>query len=373
MRRTNRLAVGLAALVGLALAAPHARALDLGARLLRSLTPKGPFAEASPPPPPDYALPASWSALPELRDLGDQVPPGLVAVAPDEARVDVFYVHPTSSVAAVWNAPADDPEVMTASDRGGVLIQASAFNGIGAIYAPRYRQANGAAFYTPSPDGEQAIALAYSDIDRAFTSFLARRAPNRPFLVAAHSQGATLAARLLAARISGTPLRDQLVAAWIIGSGLTVEGLARDAPDLPPCAGSRDVGCVIAWNARSPENVPGGVEVHYTPGEHRVCTNPLTGLGDGGPAPASANLGAVFLQSDDPSPRPGLADAACEDGTLRVRLYGRAPRDLASRVLDWVMGKGNYHPVEYELFWSNIRANAAERVEAWEAARPAAP
>jgi hypothetical protein len=32
------------------------------------------------------------------------------------------------------------------------------------------------------------------------------------------------------------------------------------------------------------------------------------------------------------------------------------------------MGEGNYHPIEVELFWSNIRANAAERVEAWERA-----
>ena len=31
---------------------------------------------------------------------------------------------------------------------------------------------------------------------------------------------------------------------------------------------------------------------------------------------------------------------------------------------------GNYHPIEYELFWSNIRANAAERVEAWEVRGP---
>lgn len=34
------------------------------------------------------------------------------------------------------------------------------------------------------------------------------------------------------------------------------------------------------------------------------------------------------------------------------------------------MGRGNHHPVEYELFWSNIRTNAAERVAAWEAAHP---
>lgn len=367
-RRLARAAFGAAVIGAATLGVPLARAGGLAAWMLRSVTPKEPFADAVAPAPPDYASPAAWSALPELDDLADRVPPGMTATSPAAARVDVFYVHPTSAVAAEWNAPTDDPELAGNTDRGGVLIQASAFNAIGAIYAPRYRQATGTAFYTPSSDGERAIELAYSDVDRAFDTFLARRAPGRPFLLASHSQGAALTARLLARRVAGTPLRDELVAAWIIGSGLTYEGLARDAPGIPACAGPRDVGCVVAWNARSPESQP-KVEVWHTPGEVRVCTNPLSGVGDGGPVPASANLGAVFLQSPDPAPRPGLADAACVDGTLRVRLTGRIPRDLPSRILDAVMGRGNYHPVEYELFWSNIRANAAERVEAWEAAR----
>ena len=370
MRRGLLVLLGIAALVGISLAVPIARAGGLSAWMIRSITPKHPFSESVPPPPPDYATPADWSALPELADLADRVPPGLSAVAPADARVDVFFVHSTSAVAPEWNASADDPKIAAASDRGGVLIQASAFNGIGAIYAPRYRQATGTAYYRPTPDGDAAIDLAYSDIDRAFTEFLARRTPGRPLLLAAHSQGAALVARLLARRVSGTPLRGDLVAAWIVGSGLTHEGLARDAPDIPACAGPRDVGCVVAWNARSPDNKPGGVELYSPAGEHRVCTNPLSGVGEGGPMPASANLGAVFLQRPDPTPRPGLADAACVDGTLRVQLFGKVPRDLPSRVLDRVMGEGNYHPIEYELFWSNIRASAAERLAAWESLQP---
>jgi len=372
-RRVLWVTLAVAALVGGAVGFPVARAGGFGAWLMRSITPKGSFAEAVPPPPPDYRLATSWSALPEVEDLGDRVPPGATGVAPAQAQVDVFYVHSTSSVAPEWNASADDPKIAEASDRGGVLIQASAFNGIGAIYAPRYRQATGTAYYKPSADGEAAIALAYSDIDRAFTEFLSRRSPGRPLLLAGHSQGAALIQRLLVRRISGSPLRDQLVGAWIIGSGLTHEALKREAPDIPACAGPTDVGCVVAWNARSPENVPGSIDLYYPKEEHRVCTNPLSGVGEGGPMPANKNLGAVFLQSPDPEPRPGLADAACIDGTLRVHLYGKVPRDFASRILDGVMGKGNYHPIEFELFWSNIRANASERVAAWESKQAPGP
>lgn len=364
----GRVRWALVAGVGVLVAAPVARAGGLRSLLLRAITPTVAFEAERHPEPPDYGDPASWSALPELDDLGDRVPPGFTAVAPAQARADVFFVHSTSSVAPRWNASATDPEISAASDRGGVLIQASAFNGIGAIYAPRYRQATGMAFYRPTPDGDRAIELAYTDLDRAFTAFLARRTAGRPFVLAAHSQGAELLARLLARRVSGTPLRDELVAAWIVGTGLTYERLEREAPDVPACAGARDVGCVVAWNARGPEYQPGGVELWFPAGEHRICTNPLSGVGEGGEMPASANLGAVFLQNPDPSPRPGLADAACVDGTLRVQLFGKVPRDLPSRILDRSMGKGNDHPIEYELFWSNIRANAAERVEAWEAA-----
>lgn len=365
MRRRVVWMAALAALIGLGV--PVARAGGVRAWLMASVTPRAPFSAAEVPPPPDYTSPAAWSALPELADLGDTTPAGIQAVAPDQAPADLFYLHSTSSVAPAWNAPVDDPKVMRASDRGGVLIQASAFNNVAAIYAPRYRQASGTAFQVPSPDGAAAIDVAYRDVTRAFDTFLARRAPDRPFLLAAHSQGAFLMSRLLARRISGTPLRDRLVAAWIVGGALTYEKLAREAPDVPACAGPRDVGCVLAWNARSPTYTD-GVELWYPPGEHRVCTNPLSGVGEGGAMPASANLGAVFLQRPDPGPFPGFADARCAAGTLRVNLFGRVPRDLPSRILAGVMGKGNHHPIEYELFWSNIRADAAVRVAAWQAA-----
>lgn len=368
-RRSARASwLGLTAILLMGLGLPMAHAGRFGDWMMRALSPKTPFSASVPPAPPDYARPSVWSALPELDDLSDKAPPGVAVVTPDEARADVFYLHPTSSVAPVWNASADDPELAVATDRGGVLIQASAFNGIGAIYAPRYRQSAGTAYTQPSPDGEAAIELAYSDVDRAFSAFLERRAPDRPLVLAGHSQGAALLVRLLTRRIAGTPLRDQLVAAWIIGSGLTHEHLAEHAPDVPACIGSHDTGCVVAWNARSPDNEPGSIDLYYPEGEHRVCTNPLSGIGEGGPMPASSNLGAVFLQSPDPRPRPGLADARCVAGTLHVNLHGEAPRDFASRILDRVMGKGNYHPIEFELFWSNIRHNAAERVTAWEQA-----
>ena len=89
-------------------------------------------------------------------------------------------------------------------------------------------------------------------------------------------------------------------------------------------------------------------------------------------APASANLGAVFIESDVRSPRPGFADAQCRDGTLWIRSIAKAPRDFMSSQLDRVLGPGNHHSIEFQLYYANLRANAQARVDAMlaERARP---
>lgn len=340
-------------------------ASNLGPIATFAMTPGGAFDAETPPPAPDYADDANWSALPSRDDLADRAPTGSLAIDPLQADVDVFYVHPTSYIGSDWNAPTDDASLNEATDRVATGIQASAFNGCCAVYAPRYRQANGTAFSHPSADGDRAIALAFDDVRRAFEAFNQRRGAGRPFILAAHSQGSVMAERLLYESISGTPLRDQLVAAYLIGGGVTSEGLIERAPDVEPCGVPDDLHCVVAWNARGPAHVPNEYEVHIVGSGQRVCTNPLSWLDDGAHAPADENLGAVFLETDDHAPRVAFADAQCVDGTLVVTRIGKAPRDLPSRILDHVLGSGNHHPIEYQIFFMNLRENAAVRALAF--------
>lgn len=96
----------------------------------------------------------------------------------------------------------------------------------------------------------------------------------------------------------------------------------------------------------------------------RLCTNPLSWRNNEQPVPATENLGAVFIETSNRAPRPAFADAQCVEGTLRIRFIGDAPRDFMSRILDWVIGPANYHPIEYQIFLSNLRANAELRVSA---------
>lgn len=361
MTRRARIALTLAGLVALVVALAAANIKPI---VLWSMRPSEPFAAQRPSRPPDYRDDAAWTALPTRADSADDAPPDSPAIDPARAPADVFYVHPTSYVGSRWNAPVDDRSLNDATDAVATRIQASAFNACCAVYGPRYRQANGTAFIRPSADGDAAIDLAYGDVRRAFRAFLARRGVERPFLLASHSQGTVLAERLLIEEVSQKPLRARLVAAYLLGGNVSAERLAARAPDLLPCRSADDLGCVVAWNARRAGYVPSDMELASRDGSRRLCTNPLTWRDDGVAGPTSLHLGAVFLESDDRRPRRGFADARCVGGTLVVERVGDIPRDAASRVLDHVLGDGNLHPVEYQLFFMNLRANALRRVSA---------
>lgn len=324
------------------------------------MTPAGPFDAAAAPAAPDYAQDAVWLALPTRQDEADVALPELPATT--SPTVDVFYLHPTSSIAATWNAAADDPAVRAASIRGGTLIQASAFNGSGAVYAPTYRQASGVAFITRSADGDAAIELAYSDVVSAWRDFNRRSGGTRPFLLAAHSQGALLAARLLREHIAPGPDRERFVAGWLIGAPL----VAADIAPLRACAAPDDTGCIVAYNARGPDHERNVIELgRGVPEEQRLCVNPTLGTASNELVPRARHRGAVFFDADRPALLPAFLASQCRDGRLVVsELQPLPPRDVMSAILLRVMGTGNHHPIEVQLFYADLRADAARRVAA---------
>ncbi|MEZ4385531.1 MAG: DUF3089 domain-containing protein [Nannocystaceae bacterium] len=361
-RSRRRRRVALAA-VAVAVAACGVAAGTVDRWLMDALDP-GPFDPQALPSAPDYRRAEAWAALPELEDGADVALPELAAIDPAAAPADVFFLHPTTHVGRVWNAAIDDPAVNEATRRGATTIQASAFNGCCAVYAPRYRQAHGRSFTEPDARGDAAIDAAYADVSAAFDEFLARTG-GRPFILAGHSQGAVLGARLLRERIAAGPLRAQLVAAYLPGAPLRP---GADVGGLPICDAPTATGCVISYHARGPRYAPndlefGGADPEATRG--RICVNPITWRADGGHAPASTHGGAIFFDAPTPALRPAFADAQCDDGVLVVREHGDLERDLASRALLWILGPENYHPVEYQLFYVDIRSNAADRVAAF--------
>ena len=337
-----------------------------GQMLVKQATPKGHFEANAAGSGPDYALPASWIARPGLdRDPSQWLPEGAIAekIAGPAA---LFFVPPTTYLERDrWNAPLDDPE---SQDRAALFVrsQASAFNMVAEVWAPKYRQAAYGAFLLKSEDANQALDLAYGDVARAFDRFLGEVAPSRPVILAAHSQGSLHLLRLLADRRDA--LKGRLVAAYVVGWPV---GVQSDLPatGLSPCARFDQPGCVLSWQSfAEPANaslVTGswvgtrGLAGIKRRKEDMLCVDPVSGSRGGRSEPRD-NPGTIVPTADLASAalRPGQVSSRCEDGFLRVG--GAIPA-----MGPYVLPGNNYHVYDYALFWGAVRRDAERRLAAW--------
>jgi len=310
------------------------------------------FAETAAPPAPDYSNPQHWAALPDREDAADFTPEG-ISDGQADAAVDVFFVHPTTFLSSAgWNAPMGDLASGNWVDNAVMPGQASVFNGTARVYAPRYRQAQIYVFFALEDGGNDALELAYTDIEAAFDHYLAEYNNNRPFIIAGHSQGALHVRWLLERKISGTQLRERMVAAYPVGYPMGVAGLEESIPDIPVCGSATQTGCLLTWNT-----IGDGYRPFLTI-QNQVCVNPLTWTDDGTPGTFEDNEGALSIALNRITP--GVADGVCESGMLYVtEIRTDAYEDLPN------MGQGNHHLLDYALYWSNIRRNVAERAAAF--------
>ncbi len=327
----------------------------------------------------EWDKPAMWIARPGLAEDPSRWLPDKATTAPDAtARAAVFFIHPTSYMTkAHWNAPLDDAE---ANARAELFTQAmaSAFTSAGDVWAPRYRQATIGAFFTDRPQAQEALDLAYGDIERAFAVFL-KANPKGPIVLVGHRQGALLLRRLLRDHVAGTPVAARVAAAYLPGWPVSLE---HDLPrmGLPPCTSDNQAGCVLSWlSVADPADTAmltkgyarqkGLDGAPLAPTSPFLCTNPLTGS-QGASADARANLGTLVpdFAKKTGELAPQQVPAACEvDHFLHI---GPPPKlDMG----DYVLPGNNYHVYDITLFWENLRADARKRLTAWIAAQDKAP
>lgn len=359
--RAQRIFLWAVAILAMAVIAAAILWATAGERLVRwAVTPTMPFAESPVAPAPDPAAPAAWVARPDLADDPARFVPEGFRPAPRPVAA-TFFVPPTAFLGrGRWTAPLDDPET-NARLALFTRMQASAFNGVSAVWAPRYRQAALGAFFAPGPDAEAALALAYGDVARAFEAFLAAQPEGTPIILAGHSQGARHLLRLVAERVAGTPLAGRVVAVYAAGWPVVAADL--DRLGIPPCRGRDEAGCLLTWQSWAGDADLGkaraglAAALRFTGepvgGAEMLCVNPLTG-GAAPAAPAEANLGALL----EDGLRPRLAGARCVAGGFLA--LEPTPGDIGPLVLPG----GNYHAYDYSLFWANIRADAEARLSA---------
>lgn len=397
----------IAALVVLAIAGAFAYRIFAPHLMRAAFVPDVSFADSPKPEATFYDRADAWLARPGIpADVVRWTPEGY-SPAPKPA-VAVFYVHPTTYLKGDrWNAPialTGDPRF-----RQTVFLksQASVFNGIGEVWAPKYRQATFGAFLSlGEPDSAKSFALAYSDVEKAFELFLREIPADRKIILAGHSQGSLHLVSLLAQRIAGTPVADRIVAAYLIGWPISIES---DLPKLglKPCETPEETRCIIAYQSYAEPAQPESIfDPFYTTtgltgapraGTHLLCTNPLSGTPDVPPEAESVETEAPHHSSlaAEASPLPvetmegaeasdpyGAArnlgtlipvdetysNATLESGVVGAKCTDKGYLSIGEKppegLRSYVLPGNNYHVYDYALFWTNLRTDAERRAQA---------
>lgn len=311
-----------------------------------------------------------WVARPEIANNPAQWLPEGADATEALGNAAIFYIHPTTFLDRnSWNAALDDQETNART----VLFtkgQASAFNGAGDVWAPKYRQATFGAFLTDKPERQQAFDVAYMDVAAAFDEFVKQVGPKRPVILVGHSQGALHLTRLIVEKIAKGGIAKRVVATYIVGWPLSQ---VNDLPGLgfPACENPDQTGCVMSWQSfAEPADYTMITDVYdqsigfdgqSRKGSMILCSNPLTG-GVGGAVTAAENKGTLINSADltQGEIKPGVAAAKCDErGFL---LIGPPPEGLKS----YILPGNNYHVFDFSLFWANIRADAERRLAEFE-------
>lgn len=298
----------------------------------------------------DFSKLQSWAAHPWKHDFSDSVPKPLRNTYQKDSVVDVFFIHPTTYIKrknGEWNADINDEAINRFTDKFPILYQASVFNEVSRVFAPRYRQAVYEVFFTDNT-GEATIAMekAYNDVKSAFEYFLHHLNQNRPIIIAAHSQGSMHAQRLLKEYFDGKNLQNRLVAAYIIG----MPANPKSYISIQPCLDSTQTGCYISWRTYNKKYKGNGFFV--TEPFDAVATNPLNWRIDKEYAPAHLNAGGMMKNFNKLKPK--LVDAVAKNGLLLVskpKFFG-----------NFFLTRKNYHVGDYNLFYQNLRNDVKRRI-----------
>lgn len=294
---------------------------------------------------PDYSLEKYWAALPTMVDHADKLPDTSLKNYQAKALVDVFYIHPTTYIGLTWNQQPDSKIQNWLTDNVTVQHQGSVFNESCKVYAPYYRQATVYSFLMKSNKADTALEIAYGDVKKAFEYYLENYNDKRPIIIAGHSQGSRHALQLLKDYFDGKPLAGQLVAAYLPGWVVP----CNEFKTIPACETAGQSGCFVSWNS-----FVWGADLFNDLSKDACCINPLNWTLDSGYVPRENHLGSVpptFDKIDRKS-----VDAKCVNGKLWVHL----PADISY----WVAGL-NYHVLDYNLFYLDIRENVKQRIETY--------
>jgi hypothetical protein len=309
-------------------------------------TPKKAWTEDSCPKPPDYSQLDNWAAHPDKVDFADGTPSPEIKNGQAEAEIDVFFVHPTTLFGKKeWNGNVSDEKLNERTEKRAIKHQASIFNGVGRVYAPRYRQMSLGGFYDKHDvkSNGKAFHTAYCDIKASFEYYLAHFNQGRPIMIVSHSQGSAHAIHLLKDYFDGKDIQPQLVAAYIPGWPVPADTFST----LKPCETPSETGCYASWCSFEYHTQPKHPEWY----DNAVVVNPITWRTVTLPSQMDEHKGTVM--GDYSVVYPNVLIAQSNTHILWVT----RPDIKGTNII----GSNNFHIADFNLFWLDVRENAILR------------
>jgi len=356
-------------------------------RLLEPIKPKHSFEDSDQPDQPDYSKTYNWAALPHIKGLQHQVPTESHNSIMDTSDIDVFYIHPTGFFGQHWNCRID--KNIASYDRTELMLisQASAFNESCNIYAPHYRQATYYSFFAQNEDGFNAHDIAYKDVENAFDYYLENFNQGKPFIIAAHSQGALHGQRLIHNKIQNSSLKEQMISAYLIGYIIPEAHFDTLFPNLELSKCHDDIQTIVTWatvmegHIRDRERTLFWLPDGWTKqdmGQKIVSTNPLSwDLEDRWSNSSNSNLAITIkamnynfadrlatnysgsIKSIIPSKLQNF-DCKINQNTGLLETKG----ELVDKIRT-LTETGDLHNFDISLFWGSLRENIKDRINAF--------
>ncbi len=311
--------------------------------------------EEIPKPAPNYSKIEHWIAHPNKYDASDLLPVNLINDTLCLDSIDVFYVYPTIyNKGNQWNADINDKELNIKIENLALNNQASVFCGLANIYSPLYRQMH-IHGYKDNANGIKAFDIAYKDIENAFKYYLNNFNNNNQIVLAAHSQGTHHLQKLFTDfLLDNDTILAKIKLAYLIGDR-SIQAFSIE--DYPLCEKPKELNCFLSWNTYK-----SGISPTNYSGEKIPVSNPISWLNNGDASLYNEHKGILmsdfkFFKNESQIMHQKMLSAVVHNGLLWVDIERFRYLNLYDKIL-----KGDYHILDYNLFWMNIRHNFYQRM-----------
>ena len=314
------------------------------------------FEEEIPTAAPDYTNINHWMAHPDKLDQSNWMPENVVNDTFYLDSIDVFFVYPTIYFkGSEWNAEIEDEKLNKRISNLVLKNQANVFSKMANIYSPIYRQMH-LHGYKDNINGIKAFDVAYEDIENAFKYYLKNLNKGNRIVLAGHSQGTHLLQKLCNDFIfEDDTLLKRIELAYLIGD-LSIRTFSN--PKFSMCEKPDDLNCYLSWNS-----FPAGSSVSAFKNQNIPVSNPITFRDNGHASLYNMHKGILFssfkfLYRKSKILNSKSLSAISKDGLLLVEIENFPLWKVYKKLLG-----NNYHFLDYNFFWMNIRENFYHRMQ----------